>query len=113
LRIELTVQHGALSARLEAETPAARNLLLDNLPALRDRLAQQDIRVERFDVDVRRDGGGSNQQGTQDRPTGDPGWRGDQQRREPAAPRTPEPPRGPRTPAARTAAADARLDVRV
>jgi flagellar hook-length control protein FliK len=29
---------------------------LDHLPALRDRLAEQNIRVERFDVDVRRDG---------------------------------------------------------
>ena len=57
LRIELTVQHGVMSARLEAETATARNLLLDNLPALRERLAQQDIRVEKFDVDVRRDGG--------------------------------------------------------
>jgi flagellar hook-length control protein FliK len=66
LRIELTIQQGALAARLEAETPAARNLLLDNLPALRERLAQQDIRVERFDVDLRQDansGGGSSQQG--------------------------------------------------
>jgi flagellar hook-length control protein FliK len=26
---------------------------LDNLPALRDRLAEQNIKVERFDVDVR------------------------------------------------------------
>ena len=55
LRIEMAIQNGVMTARLEAETPAARNLLLDNLPALRERLAQQDIRVERFEVDVRRD----------------------------------------------------------
>jgi flagellar hook-length control protein FliK len=52
-----------MSARLEAETPAARNLLLESLPLLRERLAQQDIRVERFDVDLMdsRTGGGAEQ----------------------------------------------------
>jgi flagellar hook-length control protein FliK len=52
LRLEIAVRNGAMSARVEAETPAARNLLLDNLPALRERLAQQDIKVERFNVDL-------------------------------------------------------------
>jgi len=50
LRVEISVREGVMSARLEAENHATRNLLLDNLPALRDRLAQQDIKVERFDV---------------------------------------------------------------
>jgi flagellar hook-length control protein FliK len=53
LRVELTVRDGVLNARLEAETSSARNLLLDNLPALRERLAEQNIKVEKFDVDVR------------------------------------------------------------
>ncbi|WP_145282928.1 flagellar hook-length control protein FliK [Pirellulimonas nuda] len=61
LQIRIAVHEGALTASLEAETPAARNLLLDNLPALRERLAQQDIRVERFDVDVRREPSGGQQ----------------------------------------------------
>ena len=52
LRLELTVRNGVMNARVEAETPAARNLLLDHLPALRDRLAEQQIKVERFDVDL-------------------------------------------------------------
>lgn len=52
LRVELRVQDGALSARLEAETPAARAVLLDNSHLLRDRLAEQGVRVERFDVDL-------------------------------------------------------------
>jgi flagellar hook-length control protein FliK len=52
LRLELAVRGGVMTARLEAENTAARNLLLDNLPALRDRLAEQDIRIERFDVDL-------------------------------------------------------------
>ena len=52
MRLEITVRNGALTARAETETPAARNLLLDNLPALRERLAQQDIKVQHFDVDL-------------------------------------------------------------
>jgi len=63
LRLELTVRNGMMRARLEAETPAARNLLLDNLPALRERLAGQQIKVEQFDVDLADHGArGSGQQ---------------------------------------------------
>jgi flagellar hook-length control protein FliK len=50
LRLEITVRQGLMNARVEAETPTARNLLLDNLPALRERLAQQEIKVKQFDV---------------------------------------------------------------
>ena len=57
LRIEIAVRNGVLSANLEAETADARRLLLDNLPALRQRLAEQDIRIDKFEVDIRRDGG--------------------------------------------------------
>jgi flagellar hook-length control protein FliK len=70
MRIELSVQQGVLSARLETETAAAKSVLLDNLPALRDRLAAQDIRVERFDVDVRQDSSG-----------GQPDWQAQQESR--------------------------------
>jgi flagellar hook-length control protein FliK len=59
LRLELTVKDGAMSASLQTENSTTRRLLLDHLPALRDRLAEQNIRVDRFDVDVRRDGNGS------------------------------------------------------
>jgi flagellar hook-length control protein FliK len=59
LRIELNVKDGVMSASLQAETANARRLLLDHLPALRDRLAEQNIRVDRFDVDVRQEGSGS------------------------------------------------------
>jgi flagellar hook-length control protein FliK len=58
LRIELNVKDGVMSASLQTENANARRLLLDHLPALRDRLAEQNIRVDRFDVDVRRDGSG-------------------------------------------------------
>ena len=52
LHIEINVAKGEMTARVQAETPAARNILLDNLPALRERLAQHDIKVQRFDVDL-------------------------------------------------------------
>jgi flagellar hook-length control protein FliK len=58
LRLELSVDRGALTAKIETENSNARQVLLDNLPALRDRLADQNIKVERFDVDVRRDPSG-------------------------------------------------------
>ncbi len=52
LRLEVRVQEGVLTARVEAETPAARTVLIENLPALRERLAEQGVRIERFDVDL-------------------------------------------------------------
>jgi flagellar hook-length control protein FliK len=58
LRLELSMQNGVMTAAVETETPAARQILLDHLPALRDRLAEQNIRVERFDVDVRQENSG-------------------------------------------------------
>lgn len=51
LRLEVAMRNGALTARLETETTEAKNILLDNLPALRERLAGQNIKIERFDVD--------------------------------------------------------------
>jgi flagellar hook-length control protein FliK len=52
LSIEVKVQESALTARVQAETPEARTALLDNLPMLRERLADQGIRIEKFDVDL-------------------------------------------------------------
>jgi flagellar hook-length control protein FliK len=113
LRIELSFSQGVLIARLEAETTTARNLLLDNLPALRDRLAQQDVRVERFDVDVRRDtgNGGSGHQGAHDRSARESDWRQAHERQERHARAQSAPARGVGTFGG--AASDAALDVRV
>jgi flagellar hook-length control protein FliK len=65
LRVEVRVQDGALVAHLHAETDSARTALIDNLPALRDRLADQGVRIERFDVDLmqRQPGGSPDQPG--------------------------------------------------
>ena len=67
LRMQIKVEDGAIVARLETETQHARQLLLDNLPALRERLAGQDIRIERFDVDVQDDSNGNRQHQAEDR----------------------------------------------
>jgi flagellar hook-length control protein FliK len=56
LKIEIAVRNGVLSANLETETADARRVIMDNLPALRQRLAEQDIRIEKFEVDIRREG---------------------------------------------------------
>lgn len=52
LQMNITVKDGVMTAHVQAETQSAQNLLLSSLPDLRDRLAQQDIRLERFDVDL-------------------------------------------------------------
>ncbi len=52
LQLEVRLQGGAMTAKIEADTTMARSLLMDNLPALRERLEQQGIRMERFEVDV-------------------------------------------------------------
>ena len=52
MRLEVTIRDGVLTARMETETQAAKNLLLDHMPVLRERLAEQNIRVERFEVDL-------------------------------------------------------------
>jgi flagellar hook-length control protein FliK len=52
LRLEVKIHSGVLSAHIEADTPTARTLLLHNLHVLRERLEQQNIRVEQFDVDL-------------------------------------------------------------
>ena len=67
LRLEVTVQQGVMTAHVEAETPQARLLLLENLPALRERLQEQNIKIERFDVDLMNQFTGGQPQGFQER----------------------------------------------
>jgi len=52
VKLELVLRDGGVSARMEAENPAARQLLLDHLPQLRERLTEQNIRIERFEIDL-------------------------------------------------------------
>lgn len=58
LRLDLTVRNGLLNARLETETESARNMLLESLPALKERLTGHQIQVERFDIEWRGQGQG-------------------------------------------------------
>lgn len=81
LRLQVSVQDGVMVARMETETEAARTSLTNNLPALRERLAEQGIRVERFDIDLMQ----RPTTGTPDRPS-DP-----QQQPEPPPLRLPRP----------------------
>ncbi len=54
LRVEVNMSEQGLAARVEVETNDARTILLENLPALRERLAEQGLKLERFDVDLSR-----------------------------------------------------------
>jgi flagellar hook-length control protein FliK len=112
LRIEIAVRNGVLSANLETETADARRVLLDNLPALRQRLAELDIRIEKFDVDIRREGGQSDgQAGAQDRQAQQQSLRAAERNRI----RTTATPEviAARVPRSQTVAPNAGLDVRI
>jgi flagellar hook-length control protein FliK len=65
LRLDVRVENGTLTAHVQTETDAARTAIIDNLPALRDRLADQGVRIDRFDVDLmqRQPGGMPDQPG--------------------------------------------------
>lgn len=81
VKMEVSLRDGALSARLEAETPAARAALLENLPALRERLAEQNVRIEKFDVELFDQATGGSGNGPTSDPDTDrqpraPHWRG-------------------------------------
>ncbi len=52
MRLELSVRNGMMTAHVQTETDAARNMLLDHLPQLRDRLAEHNIKIDHFDVEL-------------------------------------------------------------
>lgn len=58
LQMQISVKQGVLSATIQADNSTAQQVLLDSLPDLRDRLAQQDIRIDRFDVELMGQGSG-------------------------------------------------------
>jgi len=89
VKMEVSLRDGALSARLEAETPAARAALLENLPALRERLAEQNVRIEKFDVELFDQATGGSGNGPTSDPDTDrqpraPHWRGPRREQESA-----------------------------
>jgi len=52
LKLEIRVENGNMIAKVEAENSGTRQILLDNLPQLRERLAESNIQVERFEIDT-------------------------------------------------------------
>lgn len=52
LKLEIKLKDGAMSARVEAENANAKSMLMDNLPVLKERLAEQGIVIEKFDVEL-------------------------------------------------------------
>ena len=59
LQISLRVEAGQVSAKLEVENATARDALLSNVQTLKDRLAEQGIKVGSFEVEVSADSNGS------------------------------------------------------
>ncbi len=62
LQLEVRLERGGLTARLEAETQMVRSVLLEHLPQLRDRLEEQGMRVLKFTVDLAQQDAGEGQQ---------------------------------------------------
>lgn len=52
IRVELSSEGGSIKARIEAESTHVQRLLLESLPQLRERLAEQQIKIEHFQVDL-------------------------------------------------------------
>ena len=52
MKLDLSVRNGLMTAHIQAETDTARNLLLDHLPQLRERLADHNIKIDHFDVEL-------------------------------------------------------------
>ncbi|HLJ11074.1 MAG TPA: flagellar hook-length control protein FliK [Planctomycetaceae bacterium] len=50
LQVNVTMHDGVLSARLETQTPATQQILVDNLSQLKDSLNQQGVAFDRIDV---------------------------------------------------------------
>lgn len=72
VRLDVTIRNGTMTAHLEAESAGAREALLDNLPALRERLAEQNIKLESFEVDLMKQSSQQAQDGPGDRRTSYP-----------------------------------------
>ena len=53
--LKMKTEDGKVTAKLETETETAKDILLENLEQLRVKLAQQNIHLDSFDVEVRPD----------------------------------------------------------
>ncbi len=52
LNVSIKIEGQTMTARLQTETSAARDAIIESLPILRDRLSEQGIEIEKFQVEV-------------------------------------------------------------
>ncbi len=64
LQLSLRMEAGQVFAKLEVENSTARDALLNNIQTLRDRLAEQGMKVATFEVEVSADSSGSGTNGS-------------------------------------------------
>lgn len=79
LAVQVKIEGKSMSAKLTTESSAARDVILESLPQLRSRLAEQGYDVQQFTVDVASDGAAlSNQTGQGGAGQGSGAWFGGQ-----------------------------------
>ncbi len=66
VRVKLRLRRQGLEALLEVERPEVQQALLEHLGQLRQRLAQQDVKILRFEIDLMDQGFGQGAQGGAD-----------------------------------------------
>ena len=98
LQVDVSMRDGVLSARIEAQTTSAQQILTDNLSQLKDSLTQQGVSFDRIDVHLagsNAGSGGAGSAGNSFAQQQDGGHNWDQQLVQPesddAAPRAPAP----------------------
>lgn len=64
LQMSLRIEAGQVFAKLEVENSTARDALLNNIQTLRDRMAEQGMKVAAFEVEVSTDSSGSGTSGS-------------------------------------------------
>jgi flagellar hook-length control protein FliK len=67
LSVDVSMHDGVLSARIEAQTPNARQILVDNISQLKDSLTQQGVSFDRIDVQLAGSNWGSGGSSTADK----------------------------------------------
>jgi flagellar hook-length control protein FliK len=67
LQVDVSMRDGVLSARIEAQTSTAQQILTDNISQLKDSLTQQGVSFDRIDVHLAGSNTGSGGTGTADK----------------------------------------------
>jgi flagellar hook-length control protein FliK len=67
LQVDVSMRDGVLSARIEAQTSAAQQILTDNISQLKDSLTQQGVSFDRIDVHLAGSNTGSGGAGSADK----------------------------------------------